>query len=333
MGELRFNIVTNEWVIVAPERAKRPSDFRRTGQRPKRTIFSRSCPFCPGNEHQSEHETLRLPEGDSQWQTRVVLNKYPALSADAGPPVEHDKGLKLAVSGYGIHEVIIETPRHDLATAELPTEQVKTILTAYRARYRELTADPNISHIILFKNHGESAGTSLIHPHSQLIATPIVSSQVEQRLAIVGQHSSDHNECLMCAVIRDELKDGVRILYDSEHFVAMIPYAALSVFHTWIVPKRHAPTFGVITDDEVDELAFVLRHVLRMFFFGLDDPDFNFVVRSSPRDRPGFHWYLSIIPRVARAAGFELGSGMFINPSSPERSADFLRHVKLGPDG
>lgn len=332
MSELRLNVITGEWVIIAPGRAARPSDFRRDVNKPPEPEYSAECPFCPGNEALTTEASFALPaDAGSEWLTRVVANKFPALVDQGRTPKRHLDGLKVAVEAHGVHEVIVETPRHDTNLALLSVDQVAAVIETYRARYRALMARSDLAHIIIFKNHGTSAGTSLIHPHSQLIATPVVSNQVELRLSIFKVYLKHHSSGLICAMIDEELADGRRLLHDSPHFLSFIPYAALSTFHTWIFPKRHRASFGDIDDDELIDLAAHLRQVLRMFYFGLNDPDYNYVIRSSPGTRGDgtFHWYISIIPRVGKAAGFELGSGMFINSAYPEDSAAFLRGARL----
>ncbi|MBN1947660.1 MAG: galactose-1-phosphate uridylyltransferase [Bradymonadales bacterium] len=330
---LRFNIITNEWVIIAPRRAFRPQDFRRTDSPLVETpAYREDCPFCPGNEGHAPSEVYRLKApGGAGWQTRVVYNKYPALSHDIPYPVRHNQGLKYSVDGFGIHEVIVETPRHDMTLALLDTHEVEAVLATYRSRYRACCEDPRIAHIIIFKNHGERAGTSLVHPHSQLVATPVVSYQVADRLRTMEDHQEQSGRCLACRMLAEEIEDGVRILQLTEHFVAFIPYAALSSFHLWIYPRKHRARFGDLTDEELEDLARTLRTILRKLHYGLNNPDFNYVIRSAPShcDEEDFHWYLSIVPRLSRAAGFELGSGMYINASLPEESAAFLRSVEL----
>ncbi|MBI5533395.1 MAG: galactose-1-phosphate uridylyltransferase [Deltaproteobacteria bacterium] len=335
MSELRLNVVTKEWVIIAPGRATRPKDFKSRPSRPPLAAHDPDCPFCPGNEHLTTEESFRLPAAlDAGWQTRVVPNRFPVLSRDQTNPAPRHDGLKHAVDGFGVHDVIIETPRHDLTTALMPPSQVEAILRTYRNRYQVCQADPRLGHILLFKNHGPAAGTSLVHPHSQVVATSVVSYQVRDRIRTLEDHQALYGHCVLCKMVDDEIAEGVRIVHLNESFVALVPYAALSSYHIWIFPRRHMGSYGEINDVEVANLAASLRAVLRKLYFGLNDPDFNYVIRSSPRtcSNGEFHWYLSIVPRLARAAGFELGSGMYVNDSYPEDSAAFLRSVQV-PDG
>lgn len=333
MPEIRQNLITREWVIIATERAKRPEDFAKKERIEKGLPeFNPSCPFCPGNEDKTPPEVFRL-SGKESWQIRVVPNKFAALSRE-GARERKLAGIKRSISGVGIHDVIIETPLHNTTTALLPEEHVEKILQAYKHCYLEVSEDPRIEQVILFKNHGESAGTSLEHPHSQLIGTPVMPYQVRDRIEHAIRYFDDTGECVFCRTLRDELQDQERIVAESPYFLAFIPYAALSPFHIWIFPKKHNACFGEIEAEQITDLAKILKLVLAKLYYGLEDPDFNYVIRAI-RDKAKtidyFHWYLSIVPRLTKAAGFELGSGMYINTSLPEASATFLRSVRLPP--
>ncbi|XZN93758.1 MAG: galactose-1-phosphate uridylyltransferase [Microcoleus sp.] len=334
MSELRQNLITRDWVIIATERAKRPDQF---ANHKKITEFLPShrpdCPFCVGNEEDGTLETFCL--GDrADWKVRAIRNKYPALSPTA-EGLRISSGIHRRMSGMGIHEVIVEHPRHDLTTALLSIEEVENILVVYRQRYLEIRKYPHIETIIIFKNHGESAGTSLEHPHSQIAATPVVPSQFRSRIDETIRYFDDTGECLFCRTLEDELAAGERVIFESKHFVAFIPYAALSPFHIWIFPRRHASSFDDITDPEISDLADTLKTVLAKLYYGLNNPDYNYNIRSVPTAEQGtkyFHWYIAIIPRVSKQAGFELGSGMFINTALPEESAGFLRSILIPID-
>jgi len=235
-----------------------------------------------------------------------------------------------SMSGVGFHEVVVEHRRHDLKPALYTVEEIRTVLVAYRARYVQMRKDPRVEAIIIFKNHGESAGTSLVHPHSQIAATPIVPTQIRHRMDEAIRFFDETGECVFCTTLRRELADRDRIVASTDSFVAFIPYAALSPFHLWIFPVRHCSSFDEIEEYEMTDLAATLRTVLGKLHFGLNDPDYNFSIRSIPAregQREYFHWYLTVIPRIARTAGFEIGSGMYINTALPEDSARFLREV------
>ncbi len=330
MTELRLNPVTREWVIIAKERAKRPEEFRRPERVRRLPPRVAGCPFCPGNEHKTPTERFRLTI-DDKWTIRVVDNKFPALERE-GNIERSSYGLRRRVTGVGIHEVIIETPVHNRSPALMDTARVEDLIVTYRDRFIHAHRDPHVEHVIIFKNHGEGAGTSLLHPHSQLIGTPVVPVRFRERVDAAMHYFDDTGRCLICDIIRSELDEGVRVVIDSEHFTTFIPYAALSPFHTWIMPKRHSASFSSITAEEAGDLARHLKTILSKYYHGLDDPDYNYVIRSSrPKDADNeyCHWYMSLVPRVARTAGFELGSGMFINTSLPEESAGYLRSVTV----
>lgn len=328
MSELRQNIVTREWVIIASERSKRPNDFK--GVRVHAPTHSHNeheptCPFCPGNE-ELDLEIERAPL-DGHWQTRVVRNRFPAL-AEEGMPIYTFDGMQNRISGVGYHEVLIEHPLHNttlgLMTADEITEALKT--TQRRGLY--MANDPRIEHTIYFKNHGERAGASLHHPHSQIIALPVVPANVRRRLEEACLYFEEHRACSVCTMLEDERQRRVRLLIEGHHFSAFLLYAALSPFHMWVVPHRHSACFLEMTHEEALDLGRVLRSLLYRIYSGLSDPDYNMIIRTAPvkeREGPYFHWYISIVLRLSRTAGFELGSGMYINSCPPEECAAFLR--------
>ena len=331
MPQLRQNIITRDWVVIATERAKRPDHFTKTeAPKPQISDHRQDCPFCPGNEAETEKEVFSI-RNKSGWQVRIIPNKFPALSA-SGERIRTVNGIYRSMTGVGIHEVIIEHPLHNMTTALMNQEDVLSILTAYKTRYSEIKEDDRLEAIIIFKNHGESAGTSIEHPHSQLAATPIVPTQFRIRTEEAIRYSDDHGECVFCRTLRDELKAGERIFIENKNFVAFVPYAALSPFHIWILPRRHASSFDEITDKELPDFAEILQIVLAKLYHGLNNPDYNYSIRSIPiKDKSSdyFHWYLTIVPRVSKTAGFEIGSGMYINTVLPEESAQFLKNIKI----
>lgn len=331
MSELRLNLITREWVVIATERAKRPEDFKPSVIKKSLLPYMENCPFCPGNEGKTPNELFRMGD-ENEWKIRVVPNKFSALSNTGSRERKNDGLLIRSVTGVGVHEVIIETPRHDMNLAILPIDHIEDLIRIYKARFLEAYNDIRIQHVIIFKNHGEGAGTSLEHPHSQLIGTPIMPIQFRDRLEAAAHFFDDTGGCLMCLMANKEREEKKRIILETDCFLTFIPYAALSPFHTWIFPKRHIASFSNINGTEIKELALHLKTILSKLYHGLTNPDYNFVIRSNrPKDcdLEYFHWYASIIPRLSTTAGFELGSGMFINTSLPEESAEFLRNVKF----
>lgn len=327
MSELRQNMATKEWVVIAGERAKRPDEYASherglTGERP---AWVTDCPFCPGNE-EPDLEVARVPE-KGEWRVRVVRNKYPALDVRADLVRELD-GPRRSISGSGYHEVVIESPRHNTCPALETPEEVSGVLAVLQQRGRAMAKDERVEHVIYFKNHGERAGTSLEHPHAQIVGLPVVPHDIRTRTEQARRHFDDNGSCVFCDMLADELGDARRLVVQTERFVAFVPYAATSPFHVWVLPRRHASSFLEASDDDLVDLGGVLRGVLRKLYVGLRDPDYNYVIRSAPmrdHEQDYLHWYITIIPRVVRSAGFELGSGMYINTALPETSAAFLR--------
>lgn len=336
MPELRQNFATKEWVIIATDRARRPEQMTQQRERKVLPSLVPTCPFCPGNEALTPPEVLRVPaSGAVPWHVRVVPNKFAALSREVQPTRTVQRSRR-TVNGFGVHDVIIETPDHAQVLALMPDSYVAEILRVYKTRYDELSLDPRIAHITIFKNHGRDAGTSLEHPHSQLVATPVISHQVRERFQHALRHHDDFGECMFCQMLEEELQEQTRIVMVSEHFVALELFASPVPFCTHIYPRRHMASFGDVSAAEINDLARMLRAMLAKLYYGLLDPDFNFTLRSAPAENFGvkyFHWYVSIIPRLTRVAGFELGSGMFINTVLPEDAAEFLRKVNIESAG
>jgi len=332
MPELRQNLATKEWVIIATERAKRPEDFKKPlKEETEKPAYSPTCPFCPGNEKMTPPEILQVNDKDGNWKIRVAPNKFAALVPE-GDLQRKVNGLYRDMNGFGYHYVIIETPQHNTTTALLPIEQIEDILKTYRTLYRQLEQDPRVAMVIVFKNHGESAGTSLEHPHSQLVATPVVPTPVRHRVEEAMRYYDDTGECVHCKMLKEELDEQERVVLESQFFGVYVPYASYAPFLTWIVPKIHRSGFSQISDEELKDLAKVLKTTLQKIYYGLNNPSFNYIIRVAPLDETSsrsLHWYIAIIPRLTKTAGFELGSGMFINVSLPEENAKFLREIEV----
>lgn len=329
MSELRYNLISRDWVIISSERAKRPSDFvKQKTPTPPLPERKDNCPFCPGNEATCGEETFRLGSGKA-WKTRSIYNKFPALFHS----VEEERktsGSYKWISGFGVHEVIVENPLHNTAIALMPDEEVCNVVRTYLSRYKSIQEDKRIKAITIFKNHGPAAGCSQEHPHSQLIATPIVPPNIRSRVENAVEYFDVTGICILCQMLNEELAEKKRLVLETDKFVSFIPYASFSPFVMWIVPRRHMGSFDHISEDEVCDLARSLKLTLGKLYYGLDNPDFNFTIRSIPVREKGnesFHWHINVMPRLSQPAGFELGSGIFINASSPEDSAEFLRKI------
>lgn len=329
MPEFRQNMATKEWVIVSPGRGKRPSDF--AGESEKKELpphFKKDCPFCPGNENHTPEAVYRSPD-EGNWQIRVVPNKFAALQPDLAT-TRSNVGSFLAAKGFGIAEVVIESPEHHKTIAVMQLGEVSAVLTAYRQRYKSIAGNADINLITIFRNHGPRAGTSLEHPHSQIIATPIVPPHVRYPIEQSIQHYDQLGRCVYCDMIEEERKQKERLIIDTDNFLAFCPFAARTPFEARIYPKRHMPSFSSIDNEEIEELAWVLRNLLLKIYNCLSNPDYNYVIRSAPigdEDTRYLHWYMLIVPKITTPAGFEIGSGIYINSVAPEDSARYLREI------
>lgn len=332
---LRFDVTTNDWVIFAPSRTSRPNDFQ---QRPKHATIERAnlCPFCPGNEHLTPSEVFAVRDGggpNSQgWKVRVMPNKFPALLIEEDVHRGQEGRLFSYMGGCGAHEVIVDSPSHTVALAQQPVEQVQLLLWVLQQRYIDLMRDTRFQTIVIFKNHGPQAGTSLAHPHCQLIAASVVPHMLRHKLAVAAQYFDKTGECVYSAMVEEELAAEKRIVATNEHFVALAPYASQVPFETWILPRRRQSSFRWLDPSLLHPLAAILKDVLTRLHVSLNDPDFNLTIDTVPRgEEQGeyFLWHIQILPRLTQPAGFELGSGMSINPVLPEAAAALLRGVDL----
>ena len=316
------------WVIISTERARRPSDF---GSDPVRAKGGR-CVFCPGNEGQTPPEIFALrppgtPANTGGWSLRVVSNKFPALRIE-GELEPQGEGLYDRMNGIGAHEVIIETPEHTATLASLPETAVMDVLWTYRERMVDLKKDPRFDYVLIFKNHGEAAGASLEHPHSQLIATPIVPIMVEEELEGAARYFRRKERCVWCDIVRQERQAGGRVILDAGGFIAVAPFAPRFPFESWILPTTHRSAYEEVGLEEVRALAWIVVELLRRMNRVLKDPPFNFMLHTAPLREPSldhYHWHLEVIPKLTKVAGFEWGSGFFINPTPPEDAARYLR--------
>jgi UDPglucose--hexose-1-phosphate uridylyltransferase len=329
MSVMRQDPTTKEWVIIATERGKRPHDFKKDARARVLSPREPSCPFCSGNEAMTPHEILRIPNREGKgWAIRVVPNKFAALAAEGVLRRKADGPLFREMDGVGHHEVIIETPIHNRFIPLMEDSEVEQVIHAYRERYLALTEDKHVKLILIFKNHGEAAGTSLEHPHSQLVATPVVPASIRHRFDVAIQYYDATGRCLYCDIVEAERKADERVVLETDDFVVFHPFASGSPFETWIAPKRHRPSFGQITLEECRALAIVLKTILARLATALNDPDYNFVIHTAPlgdEDKEYYLWHIQVLPRLTTVAGFEIGSGMRINIAKPEETARFLR--------
>jgi UDPglucose--hexose-1-phosphate uridylyltransferase len=328
-GEIRQNLVTDRWVIYAPERAGRPHRMR--AKHPAAHLPERDpeCPFCLGNERMLPSIIFEIPsKEEGLWQTRVVPDKYPLLTAEADV-AGVNRGIYLVTSNYGRQEVIIESRFHNCDIPMMTHEEVEAVVETYATRHSELfNTDESIESVIIFRSHGEQAGATILHPHSQVVATSIVPEFVSRREHIAENYFQQNRRCVLCDIVDFEESDRARVVYENSSFLSFVPFAAEVPFEVWITPKRHSPDFGLVTTQEKEHFAIALQEALQGFHDVLSDPDYNYVIHSYSRQNsivPYLHWYLQIRPRLTTPSGFEIGSGMPINSSWPEEDAKVLR--------
>ncbi|MCL2100618.1 MAG: galactose-1-phosphate uridylyltransferase [Fibromonadales bacterium] len=334
MSEYRQNATNGEWVIIAAERAQRPADYTSTAKfRNVPPEHSDDCPFCKGNEHKCYTPTYEIKNGD-EWKLRIVPNKYAAVSrperfSNAPLPRNRVAGMHLSAHGYGVAEVVVESPKHNANLIFMDKPDIYEIIKSYKERFISLSQDPNIAMVNIFKNYGPSAGASLEHPHSQIIATHVLATHITDELSYARRAFNTYGSCIFCDMIKKEMESGDRIIAKSNHFVAFCPFASRYPYEMRIFPLKHSALFGTISDEEVKDLTDILQKVLAKMFILLRDPDYNYYVRTVPNsdgDVRYYHWHIAITPRLTRPAGFELGTRIYINTILPEHAAEQLRN-------
>ena len=331
MPEYRTDPITGRTVIIAEGRSQRPQEF--VQRRP--SLDPQSCPFCPGHETRTPGEVYAMRSDRSRpdspgWKTRAVPNKYPALDSESVRSVESARPTLAghATPAHGRHEVLIESPRHITLTSELSIDDMADVFRATIERMRAMYADPRIEHVLPFKNVGPSSGASLAHLHSQLIGQTLVPPEVQWELDRGRKYLAEHNRCMWCNLVQQEREALVRVVLESPRFIAFCPFASRFAYEVWVLPRDHATRFEKISATDVVEFARAVHRLIGPLESLLDDPTYNYVIRSAPRTAPpdlSYHWHLQILPRATGIAGFELGTGIHINPVAPETAAPRLR--------
>lgn len=330
MPELRRDPVIGRWVIISTLRGRRPSEYREEEELNK----TAPCPFCPGNEHATPPEIMAYRNPDSKknekgWWVRVVPNKYPALQIE-GELNSRGDGVYDLMNGIGAHEVIIENPGHDTEfdTAEL--KNVEDVFWMMRDRILDLRNDKRFEYILIFKNKGLAAGATLKHPHAQLIATPMVPIRVHQEIQGGLRYYEYKNRCIYCDIIKQELEEDLRLIIENNDFVAISPFASRFPFEIMVLPKRHDSHFEDLQKGEAMNLAKIMKEVTRKLVGVLENPPYNYVLHNSPLKSGPFsyyHWHIEIMPKLVRVAGFEWGTGFYINPTAPEEATKLLKEA------
>ncbi len=328
--ELRQDIVTGDWVVIAIGRGKRPEDF---AFKKKETVLESSeklCFFCYPEKTEQEKDVLIYRGTDGDWSLRVIPNKYPAFNR--GARVKHiEEGPYFAMDGVGYHEVII-TRDHKKQIALFDKLEVAEVIDAYQSRYIDLMNKKSVSYIEIFHNHGKEAGASISHPHSQLMAMPVISPYAEGELIGAEQYHRMNKKCVYCTMIEWELERKKRVIFENEEFLVFCPFASRAAFETWVIPKKHKPYFERTSQDDKIMAGEALKAAIAKIYKALGDPAYNFYIHTSPcdgKDYPHYHWHLEIIPRTSIWAGLELSTGIEISTIAPEEAAQFLRSQEV----
>lgn len=332
MPELRRDPITGRWVIIETEKIKKPSDYVAEPHIKRAGV----CPFCPGNEHMTPPEIDAHREAGSKpngpgWHTRVIPNKFPALRIE-GNLDRTGIGIYDMMNGIGAHEVIIENPDHNKELSDLTDQDAEKVIWAYRNRSLDLRGDKRFKYILIFKNFGASAGATLEHPHSQLIALPIVPKRVIEEMRWAGRYYEYRERCLFCDIVHQDIEERERIVAENKNFIAFAPFVSRFPFEISIYPKLHCADFSHIQKEEIADLARILRETLLRIKMALRDPSYNYIIHTSPVEmveRPDYHWHIEIMPRLGRTAGFEWGSGFYLNHTPPEVAAEVLSEVRI----
>jgi UDPglucose--hexose-1-phosphate uridylyltransferase len=339
MPELRKDPVVGRWVIISTERAKRPSDFVMEEQK----AVEKPCPFCEGNEQQTPPEILAIREPNTKpngpgWHVRVVPSIAPVLRIE-GNLDRRGHGMYDIMNGIGAHEIVIETPGHISNLCDLTQEQIARMITAYCERIIDLQKDKRFKYVLLFKNYGVIAGAGIVrHSRSQLIATPVTPQRVKEELTVAKTYYDYKERCLFCDIIKQEIDTGKRVVADMGGFLVYAPFASRFPFELAILPREHSCDFFTLKKAQIESLAGVMKIVFCKLRKALNDPPFNFILHTAPFRTPragywrsiefDYHWHLEVMPRLTKVAGFEWGSGFYINPTPPEEAANYLRNTE-----
>ena len=332
MSELRRDPVVGRWVIVDTDYPNKPEDFEYEQYIPKGGV----CPFCYGNESMTPPEinSFRDPNTTPNtpgWYVRVVPNKFPALQIER----ELDRrglGMYDMSNGIGAHEVLIETPYHNKDISDLLNQEVENIISMSCTRAKDLIKDKRFKYIMLFRNYGQAAGASLEHPHTQIVALPMVPKNVMEEIR-GAQHYFEYRErCIFCDIIRQEIQEKERVILENKYFVSFCPFVSRFPFEIWIIPKRHNAYFCHMPTEEIPALASILKDTITKIKKVFVNLSYNFIVHSSPINGDGgieyYHWHIEFMPKLMRVAGFEWGTGFYIDPTSPELAVEYLKAIK-----
>lgn len=342
MNELRKDPVVGRWVIISTERGRRPDFFISIPEEVKEKKVA--CPLCPGNENLTPPEIYALRPAGSKpntpgWRVRVVPNRFPALGIDV-ELIRRGVGMFDMASGFGAHEVIIETPGHNKDLKDQSSEELGEVLKTFQYRIADLHKDKRLRYCLVFKNAGREAGATVSHPHSQLIATPVTPKRVKEELVGSKNYFESKERCVYCDILSQEMDSGERIVYENKEYVSFCPFASRFPFEIWLLPKKHSPDFCCpTTKKNIPFLAEALKTTMQKLAQTLNNPSYNYLIHTAPNRYPrsgywqtidqDFHWHIEITPHLVRVAGFEWGTGFYINPTAPEEAAKYLREARV----
>jgi UDPglucose--hexose-1-phosphate uridylyltransferase len=328
LTELRQDLVTGDWVVIATGRAKRPEDFASNKRIVVEEDPSKPCLFCYPEKTGQEEDVLIYKNGEGEWSLRVFPNKYPAFSRGRVPK-HGEEGPYFSMDGTGYHELIV-TRDHHRQMAQLGNLEVAEIVDAYQSRYIDLMNKKSVNYIEIFHNNGKEAGASIVHPHSQLVAIPVISPYIQGELDGAENYHRANKKCVYCTIVEWESEHKKRVVFENDDFLAYCPFSSRAAFEIWVLPKKHKPYFERISDKEKLSLAEAMQKSINKIYAALGDPAYNFYLHTSPcdgRDYPHYHWHIEILPRTANWAGFELSTGIEISTIQPEAAAEYLRNI------
>lgn len=338
-SELRYDVVSKDWVIIATGRAKRPETFKKE-RRIEQKVSRDRCPFCHIEKQEFptaiflNGKEIDLKPGDKipkNWTTAVIPNKYPAFFPSPVLNKKTEGGIYTKMNAVGFHEVLI-TKNHDKQLGQFSVKQVKEVVDAYQDRYLELMKEDFVNYVSIFHNHGVEAGASIYHPHSQILTTPLIDVDLKKALSNSRSYFRKNKECIYCTMGKWERKTKKRIVFENKDFLVICPFASKSAFEVIITPKKHKPYFERINEDEKWQLAEAFKQALGKLYKGLADPSYNFYLHTAPCDgtkNESYHWHWTILPKTSIWAGFEIGTRMEISTIEPEVAAEHLRKQKI----
>ena len=321
ISEIRKNPITGDLVIFATERNNRPYDFIKKNE--LKYDSDKNCPFCPGNERETPKEVYK--DDENNWSIRVFQNKYPILQEFDRKIFDYD--FYECFCGYGIHEVVVDTPKHIQKLYEYSDEHIINVIKSLKERFNSIYNKDNINYVQIFRNYGYNAGMSLIHSHWQILGMSIYGKIQRDMIYNIREYLNKNNNCIICDIIFNERNQKIRIISENENFISFVPYAAKFSYEIYIVPKKHISTFNDFDNYHIRDFALILKDMMKRVYKINDNISYNICFMDSPKclEQKHFHWYANIVPRIGNLAGFELSTGAFINPVMPEFSAEFYR--------